>query len=128
MASFESQIESSLEQLQMDERLRSNLIDAEANLLLEWATLRLTHSAEAITDEAIGVETVRTETRRVKSALRNINALFNDDQNPTPTEALAALGLAPQPDQSPPLPDRAALIQWLLAQISVAWTNPPTAD
>jgi hypothetical protein len=127
MPSFESQIESSLEQLQMDERLRSNLIDDEAKLLLEWATTRLMDSAGSNEDEAIGLETVRAETRRVKSALRIINDLFADDHNPTPTEALTALSL-PLDQTVPPLPDRAALIKWLLAQLSTAWTNPSTAD
>jgi hypothetical protein len=125
MVNFESQIEGSLEQLQMDERLRSNLIDAEANLLLDWATTRLMKSVESIEAESIGLETVRTETRRVKSALRNINMLFNDDRKPTPQAALAALNL-PIDQTVPPLPDRAALIQWLLDQLNSTWNVTPS--
>jgi hypothetical protein len=121
MANVESQIEASLEQLQMDERLRSNLIDTEASLLLDWATTRLTNSAETSVDEAAAIEAVRAETRRVKAALRNINALFNDDQNPAPPAALTALGLSLKPDPIPLLPDRTALLQWLLDQLTAAW-------
>jgi hypothetical protein len=121
MPNLESQIESNLEQLQMDERLRSNLIDSEASLLLNWATTRLANCASAISDESIALDTLRAEMWRVKSALRNINALFDDDRNPTPLEAVTALGLSPQPDQLPQLPDRPALIQWLLDQLSAAW-------
>ena len=125
MSNFESQVESSLEQLQMDERLRSNLIDPEANLALEWATARLMQSAESITDESAAQEAARTETRRVKSVLRNINALFDDDRTPTPSEALTALSL-PIDITVPPLPDRAALIHWLLDQLTLAWSVTPS--
>lgn len=121
MSSADRQIENSLEQLQMDERLRSNLIDDEAQLVLTWATARLMNCANLIADESIAIETVKAEMRRTRSMLRNINTLFDNDQNPAPIEALTTLGLAPQPDPFPPLPDRAALIQWLLAQVSAAW-------
>lgn len=121
MSNFESQIEGSLEQLQMDERLRSNLIDAEANLLLDWATTRLMQNVELIADESAALEAVRAETRRVRSALRGINDLFKDDHNPTLSEAVAALSLPIDQSAPPPLPDRLALIRWLLDQLSSAW-------
>ncbi len=122
MSSIDSQIESSVEQLQMDESLRSNLKDDEAKALLDWATNRLTNCASSIVDEAIGVETVKNEFRRVRSMARNINTLFADDQNPEPQAALGILGLSPQADQIPPFPDRSAFIQWLIDQVTAAWS------
>lgn len=122
MIGFENKIEMSLQQLLEDERLRSNLIDAEANLLFDWATTRLTNSVSLIADETVGIDALRAETRRVRSALCSINDLFDSDQLPAPPAALTALDLPPI-DPMLPLPDRLALIRWLLEQTSAAWAN-----
>ncbi len=122
MIGFENKIEMSLQQLLEDERLRSNLIDAEANLLFDWATTRLTNSVSLIADETVGIDALRAETRRVRQALRGLNDLFDGDQLPAPPAALTALDLPPI-DPMLPLPDRATLIRWLLKQISTAWAN-----
>jgi hypothetical protein len=121
MLNVESQIEASLEQLQMDERLRSNLMDPEASLIFDWAVARLTESAASITDESAGPPAVRTETRRVRSMLRQINDLFDDNRTPTPLEAVTALNLPLAQTDLPARPDRSALIRWLLDQLALTW-------
>lgn len=123
MIRFENKIEMSLQQLLEDERLRSNLIDAEANLLFDWATTRLTTSVSLIADETVGIDALQAETRRVRSAFRSINDLFDGDHIPTPQSALTALSLPQSTNPVPPLPDRATLIRWVLEQISTAWAN-----
>ena len=119
-ANFENRVEASLEQLQMDERLRSNLIDTEANLLFDWAAARLTDCVNGLEDESSARDALRAETRRVRQLMRSINDAFGTDQNPTPQDLLSRLGLVPKADQTPPIADRAALIQWLLDQVSAA--------
>jgi hypothetical protein len=125
LSSFENKIELSLEQLLEDERLRSNLLDAEAKLLFDWATARLTGSVSALEDEAAALEALRTETRRVRQTLRTINDLLDDDRLPTPPESLAALNLPTTAGPDLLLPDRLTFIQWLLPQVSAAWIDSP---
>ena len=125
-ANFENRVEASLEQLQMDERLRSNLIDTEANLLFNWAAARLTNCVNGLKDESSARDALRAETRRVRQLMRSLNDAFGTDQNPTPQDLLTMLGLAPQAAQIPPLADRAALIQWLLDQVSAAQPKSQT--
>src|SRR5512143_2856050 len=119
-ANFENRVEASLEQLQMDERLRSNLIDTEANLLFNWAAARLTNCVNGLDDESSARDALRAETRRVRQLMRSLNDAFDTDQNPAPQDLLTMLGLDPKAAQFPPLADRAALIQWLLDQVSAA--------
>ena len=123
---FENRVEASLEQLQMDERLRSNLIDTEANLLFDWAAARLTNCVNGLKDESSARDALRAETRRVRQLMRSLNDAFGTDQNPTPQDLLTMLGLDPNTAQIPPLADRAALIQWLLDQVSAAQVNSQT--
>ena len=125
-ANFENRVEASLEQLQMDERLRSNLIDTEANLLFDWAAARLTNCINGLDDESSARDALRAETRRVRQLMRSLNDAFGTDQNPTPQDLLTMLGLAPMAAQIPPLDDRAALIQWLLDQVSAAQVKSQT--
>ena len=125
-ANFENRVEASLEQLQMDERLRSNLIDTEANLLFDWAAARLTNCVNGLEDESSARDALRAETRRVRQLIRSLNDAFGTDQSPTPQDLLTRLGLAPQAAQIPPLADRAALIQWLLDQVSAAQVKSQT--
>ena len=123
---FENKIEASLEQLQMDERLRSNLIDTEANLLFDWAAARLTDCINGLKDESSARDALRAETRRIRRLMRSLNDSFGTDQSPAPQDLLSRLGLAPKAVQIPPLADRAALIQWLLDQVSAAQAKPQT--
>ncbi len=75
MAASERIAENAVESLYGDERLRSNLTDAEANIVLKWATDWLAEHVSAASDDATAEKVAKTETARVRSAVSALNAL-----------------------------------------------------
>ncbi len=75
MAASERIAENAVESLYGDERLRSNLTDAEANIVLKWASDWLTEHVGAASDDATAQKVAKTETARVRSAVSALNAL-----------------------------------------------------
>lgn len=117
MSDLDSTLEQAVERLSEDEGWRSNLVDEEANLLLNWSIQQLTACAARsadLADEEQAQQQLKWEARRVRQNLRNLNRLLEADQIPEPAAACAALE-RPAPDPIAPFPDRLALLRWLLA-------------
>ncbi len=119
MAPFERIVSRIAEQLLEDERLRSNLTDAEAKTVLDWGLMWLERQIAQARDEeqarriaasaALRVrqvlETINegTATRQkgdLSSALKRIEALLSREQGPTRAEIAAAMS-SPAPAKRP---------------------------
>ena len=118
MNDLESALEQAAERLAEDEQWRSNLIDAEAKVLLDWAMQQLTTYAARLAnqvDEEQTQDQFKAEVRRVRQTLKSINGLLEADRIPEPSAACAALDWPVPADPIEPFPDRLALLHWLLA-------------
>ncbi len=74
MASYRA-AETAAESLYEDERLRSNLTDGEANIVLKWATDWIAEHVNAASDDATAQKIAKSEVARVRAALSTFNAL-----------------------------------------------------
>lgn len=90
------------EQLMEDERLRSNLDDDQAKIVLDWALAWMGAQINAAPDAPAAEQIARAELARVRDALRAVNALARAKPAAMP-KILAALREA-QPSQQLPSP------------------------
>jgi hypothetical protein len=91
MASAFRVAESVSEALYEDERLRSNLTDEQANLVLKWASNWLTEQISKARDEAAAQKIAQVESARVRSALAALNALSKKSGDITLCDGITAL-------------------------------------
>ncbi len=110
--------ESASEALYEDERLRSNLTDSEANVVLTWATDWLTEQVNAASDATKAQQIAQREAARVRAALSAFNALGKQGTSLNLAEALAAV--APVLESDPPF-TREEIFTLLTALTSAAW-------
>ena len=118
MSNLDSTLEQAVERLSEDEQWRSNLTDAEATVLLEWATQQLTDRAARLSDQSDteqAQEQLKLEARRLRQNLKNLNGLLEADQMPEPAAACAALERPAPETPIDPTADRVALLRWLVA-------------
>lgn len=73
MAQFDKVMESVSETLYGDERLRSNLTDAEAKIVLDWAQQWIGSQVNAARDEASAKQIAQNELTRVRQTVGAIN-------------------------------------------------------
>ncbi len=73
-----------------DERLRSNLTDEQADIVLKWADDWLSSRIAEAPDEAAAQQIAQTEGKRARTALAAINALAENEAF-TLAQAVAAL-------------------------------------
>jgi hypothetical protein len=97
MPAYAQVLQRTLEALYDDERLRANLVDAEAKVVLDWASAWLTEQVNAAKNETAAQKIAQTELARVKSIVSAINTLAAKPGAPALGDALNALGLKPQP-------------------------------
>ena len=118
MSNLDDILEQAVERLSEDEQWRSQLIDAEANLLLNWAIQQLTTAAATINssaaDEEQAQEQLKQEARRMRQTLKVINELLVADRIPETSAVCAALDRPVPADPIEPFPDRLALLRQLL--------------
>ncbi len=110
--------ESATESLYEDERLRSNLTDSEADVVLKWAADWLTAQVSAASDDTAAQPIAQRETARVRTLLAAINALGKQGPELNLATALAAV--------APSLADdtaftREEILTLLTALASAAW-------
>ncbi len=111
-------VESASEALYEDERLRSNLTDREANIILEWATAWLEEKAAAAKDEASAQRIVQAERPRLRAALLALNDLAQDAEE----GSLAAAVVALEPILTGGNPfNRDELLSLMTMLLSAAW-------
>ncbi len=118
MAQFDQLLKPAVEKLYEDERLRSNLTDSEAKVILDWAANWLTKQASAAQDEASAKKVIESELARVRTSALALNTLAKKPGALTLAEAIAAVE-PPGPASQLALPrDQlfALVTQWLSAR------------
>ncbi len=90
MASYRA-AENAAESLYEDEQLRSNLTDAEANIVLKWASDWLSQRVSAASDEATAQQMAQDEVARVRSAVAAFNKLGKQSGNIRLSSAITTL-------------------------------------
>ena len=123
MGKYERVVQSAAEKLLEDERLRGNLTDDEANLLVNWAVERLESRVDRAQDETTARATAQAEVARLRPAMSKINALLAAGKMPTTADVAQALGLRASRATAQGLLDRKSLIQTLTSQLSEEWNT-----
>jgi hypothetical protein len=121
MSTFENIVQGAAEKLMEDERLRANLTDDEANVLINWAIEWLEGHMAKASNEAAARQAVQAEVNRLRPAMQKINDLLVGDQVPVWSAAIKALGLSPAQTAAGKALDRIALIRSLTEQLTQAW-------
>ena len=91
MPPFDPIIQTAVEKLYEDERLRSNLTDREAKIVLDWAERWVTERVNAARDETAARQIAQDELARVRQTATALNALAAQDAMPRLADALAAI-------------------------------------
>lgn len=91
MAQFDKIIQGAAERLYGDERLRSNLTDSEAKVVLDWAVRWMTEQVRAARDESAAKQVAQNELARVRQTASALNALAAKDATLRLTDAIAAI-------------------------------------
>jgi hypothetical protein len=123
MGQYERVVQSAAEKLLEDERLRGNLTDDEANLLVNWAVERLESRVDRAQDETTARATAQAEVARLRPAMSKINALLAAGKTPTAADVTQALGLRASRATAQGQLDRKSLIQTLTSQLSEEWNT-----
>jgi hypothetical protein len=123
MGKHEQVVQSAAEKLLEDERLRGNLTDDEANLLINWAVERLESRVARAQDETTARAMAQAEVARLRPAMSKINALLAADKAPTTADVAQALGLRASRATAQGRLDRKSLIQTLTSQLSEEWNT-----
>ena len=123
MGKHEQVVQSAAEKLLEDERLRGNLTDDEANLLVNWAIERLESRVDRAQDETTARATAQAEVARLRPAMSKINALLAAGKTPTTADVAQALGLRASRATAHGRLDRKSLIQTLTSQLSEEWNT-----
>ncbi len=120
MGKYDKLVQSAAEKLIEDERLRSNLTDEEANLLVDWAIRWLEDRLARVRDEATARQIAQAEVTRLRPAMYKINDSLAGGKMPTLSAAIQALGLPRSRTATNPL-DRMGLIRALTTRLAEAW-------
>ena len=94
MGKFDKVIESVSECLYGDERLRSNLTDGEAKIVLTWTENWIRERVNTARDEAMAKQIAQNELARACQVLQSINALAKKPGVPRLPDAVGALDAA----------------------------------
>ncbi|MDE3088411.1 MAG: hypothetical protein KGJ80_03350 [Chloroflexota bacterium] len=100
MPPFDKIVQNAVEKLYEDERLRSNLTDSEAKIVLDWATTWITDQVNAARDEASASQVAQNEFARVRQTAAALNALAAGNATPRLADVIAALEQSIQPQQT----------------------------
>ncbi len=110
--------ESATESLYEDERLRSNLTDREADVVLKWAADWLTAQVSAASDVTAAQQIAQRETVRLRALLAAFNALGK--QGPELNLATAVAAIEPRLVDAIPF-TREEIFTLLTALTGTAW-------
>jgi hypothetical protein len=120
---IQSVIERTIEKLYEDERLRSNLSDDEAKIVLSWAESWLTTQISAAESENRARQIAQNEWARVRQAVSIINSLAEQPGTLRLSQALAAF--EPQMQGAATWP-RTTVLQLLTEFITTLWRTERT--
>jgi hypothetical protein len=113
-------VQSVAEKLMEDERLRTNLADDEAKLLIDWALAWVEGRVFKAPNEATARQLAQAELVRLRPAMSKINDILDGGKTPALTDAVQALGLPATKTATNPL-DRKGLIRALTTQLAELW-------
>ncbi|MEW5719474.1 MAG: hypothetical protein AB1817_12650 [Chloroflexota bacterium] len=119
---FEKILQSVSEQLYGDEKLRSNLTDDEASVVLNWASRWIEEQISAATGEANAKQIALRAFAQAREAVSAINALASRSGAVRIAEAVAALEPLLQIDQKTP---RVHVFKLLTTLLGAAWSIAP---
>ena len=91
MQKYEQAVRSAAESLYGDERLRSNLTDSQAKIILEWAVGWVAGQVNAAKDEVSAKQIAQGELTRVRQIASSLNALAAKNAAPRLDEVIAAI-------------------------------------
>jgi len=91
MQKYEQAVRSAAESLYGDERLRSNLTDSEAKIVLDWAVSWVAGQVSAARDEPGAKQIAQNELARVRQIASSLNALAAKDATPRLDEVMAVI-------------------------------------
>ena len=91
MQKYEQPIQRAAESLYGDERLRSNLTDSEAKIILDWAVSWVAGQVSAASDETSAKQIAQTELARVRQISSALNGLAAKNAIPRLEDAIAAI-------------------------------------
>jgi hypothetical protein len=89
--SFDKIVQNASESLLEDERLRSNLTDSEAKVVLDWAMGWIAEQVKTARDESSARQVAQAEVARVRKTAAALNALAAKNATPRLADALAAI-------------------------------------
>jgi hypothetical protein len=118
MGAYEKVVQGAAEKLLEDERLRANLDDEEANLLVNWAIEWLEGSVTKARDEATARQIAQKEATRLRPAMQKINDTLSESKTSSPSAGAVSFGLS-APGAAPR--DRKALIRKMTTELAEAW-------
>jgi len=121
MCAFENIVQSAAERLMEDERLRANLTDDEASLLVNWAIEWLEGRVAKARSEAAARQIVQSEMARLRQAMQKINDLLVPGNIPSLPDALKVLGLSQTRMTASQGLDRPGVIRALTLQLAKTW-------
>ena len=118
MGAYEKVVQGVADKLLEDERLRANLDDEEANLVVNWAIEWLEGSVIKARDEATARQIAQKEATRLRPAMQKISDTLSESKTSSPSAGavsfgLSASGAAPR--------DRKALIRKMTTELAEAW-------
>ena len=102
MPQFDKIVQRAAENLYGDERLRSNLTDGEAKIVLDWAVKWIGEQVNAARDEPTAQQIAQTELARVRQTATALNALAIKPGALRLADAVAALAAGVQTAQALP--------------------------
>jgi len=120
MPSFDKIVQNASESLLEDERLRSNLTDSEAKVVLDWAMGWIAEQVSAARDETSAKQIAQAEMARVRQTAAALNALAAKNATPRLADALAAID--PVSAQASAALTREQVLTLATAFASTLWT------
>jgi hypothetical protein len=91
MQKYDQAVRSAAESLYGDERLRSNMTDGEAKIILDWAVGWVARQVNAARDELGAKQIAQSELTRVRQIAGALNALAAENATPRLDEVVAAI-------------------------------------
>jgi hypothetical protein len=126
MSTYEKLVQSAAEKLMEDERLRTNLADDEAQLLVNWAIAWLQDHIARARDESAARQVAQAETTRLRSAMQRINDVLAEGKTPALIVALKELGLPSPAKTTRTALDRKGMIRALTSRLAESWSETPS--
>jgi len=99
MTQYDNIIQSAVEKLLEDERLRASLSDDEANLLINWAVGWLEERVSAAPDAAAARRIVQAELARLRASMQEINTSLRKGTPPSFNALSLSVSEAETPSQ-----------------------------